>query len=981
MSRLFTNWHKYFLSCLFICMLGSVFVMPSFGQTTVKINPKVQRFIGNVSELERNKYFNLHSSGNDADVRQFFSDYNVFPSRGFWGPYSYSKSKGNPVGTYPSSKSGNDNVRNVTRFVGTEHPKSVFLDGVDPEKAGDWAVEYYKNYVDESGRPEFFEPMNEPFVHAVDFYDGQWIDSEEDRIKRQMAQVFASVGKKIHAEPTLAKMKVIGYSAAWPSMELKDFRHWDENMKLFMDIAGADMDAFATHLYDGVNVTGQNNLRSGSNSEAILDLIETYSFIKWGIVKPHAITEYGGITKGFEDHFTDLESIQAIRSINHMLFNLLDRENVMDISIPFITDKSQWHMNAGNNYQPYGAALFIPTNIGEANVEGWRFSPRIHFYELWKNIEGRRIKVETDNPDVQVHGFVKGNTLFIAFNNLDNKTQTVQLNFEETAGELVKLTTKSLKIYDDIDPVMSINEATSAPASLELIAGETVVLEYEFEAEIKQTSASKETKYYSTTYLQPIKGNTTLSFGFSNVTINKGTATLLMGIGRKHDRSKQPTIKVNGTAVNVPDNWKGQDQAHRDDFFGVIEIPVDLSLLKEENTVEVTFPDDGGHVSSLILEVKNDDATVDKDEAIHIESPKTEVIQSQEVKVKLSYNANVSRDIVAEFWSSEGWIAETRATVQAGEGEKELMISLPNLPELGGDYIIKSSIRPVGSNWQENIARHQINNISVVEALSTTSTLKIIVLDTENQPLQNALVALTNENQNFNTSQLTNENGVASFDVTPNADYNYIVTKENFNESTGTVTANQSEVEKTVALSENITIIPLVANAGEDQTVDAGELVALDASASSPEGITFQWTTISSIQLQNSTSANPTFTAPEVDEETTFVFEVNISKEDQTDADQVNITVVPRKDNEIPTAIGTDQNSVKIYPNPVHNVLNIDVAFNAVLFMYDVLGNKILEQNLLKGKNNLNLSYEKRGVYIIYIHSDQEHQSFKLIKE
>ena len=27
-----------------------------------------------------------------------------------------------------------------------------------------------------------------------------------------------------------------------------------------------------------------------SNMEAILDLIETYSYVKWGIIKPHAIT-------------------------------------------------------------------------------------------------------------------------------------------------------------------------------------------------------------------------------------------------------------------------------------------------------------------------------------------------------------------------------------------------------------------------------------------------------------------------------------------------------------------------------------------------------------------------------------------------------------------------------------------------------------------------------------------------------------------
>ncbi|MBD0401541.1 T9SS type A sorting domain-containing protein [Flammeovirga sp. EKP202] len=975
MSRLITIKDKCIMYCLFISMWSGAFISPLQAQTTVNINPKVQRYIGNVSELERNKYFNLHSNSGDADVKKFFEDYNAFPSRGFWGPYSYSNSKGNSVGTYPSEKTGNSNERKVTRFVGTEHPKSAFKDGLDPVKAGEWAVEYYKNYVDDNGRPEFFEPMNEPFVHAKDFYEGGWNLAEEDRIKKQMAELFASVGKKIHAEPSLAKMKVIGYSSAWPSWELRDFSNWDENMKMFMDIAGADMDAFATHLYDGVNVTGQNNLRSGSNSEAILDIIETYSFIKWGIVKPHAITEYGGITRGFEDRYTDLESIQTVRSINHMLFNLLDRENVIEISIPFITDKSTWHMNAGNNYQPYSAALFIPTNIGEANVEDWRYAPKIHFYELWRNVQGRRIQVETNNPDVQVHGFVKDQKLFMAFNNLDENEQTVQLNFVESAGTLVKMTTKALKIYDDKDPVMSIDETTTAPSSLTLIPGETVVMEFEYNESIKQTKASKETKYYSTTYLQPIKTNTAMTFGFSDVVIKEGTATLLMGIGRKHDRSKQPTVKVNGTEISVPNNWKGLDQAHRDDFFGVIEIPVDIALLKEENTVEVTFPDAGGYLSSLILEVKNNEENTQKDEAIHIHSPKSEIIQGQEVKVKLSYNANVSRDIVAEFWTSSNWVAEARATVPAGESQKELLITLPNLPELGDGYIIKSSIRPVGSTWQENIARYQVDNISVVKEYSKTMIVNLTVFDEENNAINDAIVTLSNNDETLQESALTDQNGMASFEIIEKGEYTYSVSKKNFEVATGVLNIDQSNFDKEIILSE--IIIPLVAHAGEDQTVEAGSTVTLDGSSSSPDGINFSWSTTSSIAIQNSTSSKPTFIAPNITESTIYTFELTITREEETATDQVSITVTPS----IPTSIDTLKDNIKIYPNPAQDLLKIDVNSSSLMTMFDILGNEIFQQTLLAGKNILNLSYERAGLYIINVQSDNGTKSFKLIKE
>ena len=916
MLRTNTSNSRKLVSYLKGCLLGILFIPTVHGQTTVKVNTSVQRFIGNVSEIERNKYFNLHSNSRDQDLNNFYNDYNAFPSRGFWGPFSYSKGQGNDVGTYPTPRDGNDNERNVTRFVGTEHPRSVFEDGLDAEKAAEWVAEYYSNFVNDESRPEFFEPMNEPFVHAHDFYEGNWDNSEEDRIKRQMSEVFSAVGQKIHETPALNKMKVIGYSAAWPSLELRGFTHWEENMKLFMDIAGDNMDAFATHLYDGVNVTGQNNLRSGSNSEAILDLIETYSYIKWGVVKPHAITEYGGITRGFDDHYTDLESIQTIRSINHMLFNLLDRENVIDISIPFVTDKSTWHLTEANDYQPYGAALFIPTNIGEPVVDGWRFSPKIHFFELWRNVEGKRIQISTDNPDVQVHGFVKENMLYLAFNNLDDETQSVNLEFIGEIGDVSTITTKSLKIYDDVDPDMDISTSTTLASNFDLIEGETVVMEVEFAEVLEQTQTQTETKYYTSTHLQPINANVGITFEFSDVMVGEGEASLLLGIGRKHDKSKHPVVKVNGTEINVPTNWKGLDQANRDDFFGVIDIPVDIELLNETNTVEVTFPDSDGHISSLILEVKNIEEGSQEDEAILILDPTSEVLQGTEVNVKLSYVAHTARDVVAEFWSPNSWLAEARATVQAGSGEQDLTITLRDIPELGEGYIIKSSIRPVGTNWTENIARHQLNDISVVDEIEevTPYVATFSIKDENNDNITGAEITLMNESINFSQTLSSDEEGVATFEVEQGVTYSYTVSKDGYDDATGTITASETLTEEAVQL--NMTeVITVVANAGTDQTVEAGDLVTLDGSASSPEGITYLWSTTSDITLDNNTTASPSFNAPDVEEETVITLELTVSLGDETDTDEVTITITPTEEEETSYTVAfsvTDTNDDKL---------------------------------------------------------------------
>ncbi|GAB3649833.1 hypothetical protein GCM10028791_16110 [Echinicola sediminis] len=595
----------YLKSFCALTLSASLFMLASesLGQSLVEFDPTCQRFINEVTTLDRSKYFTIHSSGYDAEHTALYEQYNVGQGRGFWAAFSAAKQKTGKVAEYPAFKTGDNSLRPVSRKIGTEHPYNTFVDGMDTEKAADWAVNYFTHWVSEQERPEFFEVMNEPFVHAKDFYEGGWNNDENIRIKRQMAKLYGKVGEKFDQSPALANMKVIGYSSAWPSLELQDFGHWEENMKMFMDVAGAHMDAFATHLYDGVNVEGQDNKRSGSNSEAILDLIENYSYIKWNTVKPHAISEYGAIEKGYGENYSDLASVQTVRSINHILFGLLEREDLMEISIPFITGKALWHINEANNYQPYQAVLWKPTNIGEPTPAAWEYTPRITFYELWKNVKGERIWIKSDNPDVQAQAFLDGNMLYLAFNNLDEQSQGFQLEGYDVP-DVSQITVKRLKIYPDKAHEMIIEQWDDLPPSLSLVAGETVVLEVNLKEipSLENTVVSK--KYYPENYLEPILANTPISYSFDGVEKKPdGYAVLRMSIGRKHDKSKQPTVKVNDKIVQVPDNWKGYDQSNRDDFFGMIEIPVPYAFLQAQNQVEVTFPDSQGHISSMILQV------------------------------------------------------------------------------------------------------------------------------------------------------------------------------------------------------------------------------------------------------------------------------------------------------------------------------------------------------------------------------------------
>jgi len=592
-----------------LCTLMLASIALNVNAETVSIDHTTQRYLGDVSELDRTKYFTVHSSNNDADLTKFYRDYNVTQGRSFWGPYSYANSKTGEVGVYPTVGRTTTDVAQVQKGrVATEHPSSVLRYNTDVLAGAKWAVDYYKSTALNGSIPEIFEPMNEPFVHADDdvFAPGR---PNVPAMREKMADWFAEIGKQIHLAPELANMKVIGYSSAWPSLELWNFGHWERYQKMFMDRAGEHMDGFATHLYDGINVTGQSNYRSGSNSEAILDMIEAYSYLKWGVVKPHAITEYGGIESGFPREYSDLKSAQGIVSFNNMMFNLLERENDMLISIPFITDKSTWFLNAANGYHPYGPVLFRASNLGEPNPTGWVYTVRINFYEMWKEFKGKRVEVRTNNPDIQAQAFAHNNKLYVAVNNLDTEVQNVDLNFVKGLEGLQDVRIKAAKIYLDKDPVFTNELLTSAPTNLNLIAGETVTLEYTFANNLAFDNAIRSQKYYSTTFLQPIRANQVITFNYSGIKTGVGKANIRMTIGRKHNRSKAPIVRVNGTRVQVPSNWAGYDQAGRSDFFGTIVIPFPAQLLSENSTVTMEFPDSDGHVASAILQVETYDTT------------------------------------------------------------------------------------------------------------------------------------------------------------------------------------------------------------------------------------------------------------------------------------------------------------------------------------------------------------------------------------
>ncbi|AWB65264.1 carbohydrate-binding protein [Saccharobesus litoralis] len=626
----------------------------------VRVDINTLQYFDDSLTLDRQKFFNQHDSQFNAwlydveDVDYMRNELNAGVGRQFWGPMSTAKALKQ---SYPSTETAkiegkksiesfnNHKLRSTysNRSVMTEHPRTVVTDLNDNIVEGArWAADYFEYYYTDESRPLFFEPMNEPFVHAKDFVPGGWDAKKNFVMTQHMSDWFKEIGKEFDKRPALKDMYVMGFSSAWPSLELNDFNHFKERQKMFMDRAGDYIDSFSFHLYDGVNVTGQSNRRSGSNAQAIIDIIETYSMVKWDKVKPHALTEYGGIidrpklpnakSKKDQEYFYD-ETIasQEIKSYNHMLMEFLDREERILTSIPFITGHATWYWPTHEGH-PYSATLWRPdpakirlntnTNryefINPKDKNNYLPTPKIKFYQLWNEVKGNRLATESSDPDIQTKAYVDGDTVYIALNNLEDESKTVNLAVGAGAGYQYKnLTLKRLAVPTDSPATLQVDSkkvsgyvssSQLAANVIELAPYETVVYQYQFNKTVKADTQLRRETYYSDDFLQPIKANQPITIKFNQVDLTTSsqqhsTALLRMSIGRKHDKSKQPIVTINGSSVTVPNDWAGYDQANRKDFFGAIEIPVPMSLLKKNNQVRLTFPDTQGHVSSVVLEV------------------------------------------------------------------------------------------------------------------------------------------------------------------------------------------------------------------------------------------------------------------------------------------------------------------------------------------------------------------------------------------
>ncbi|WP_096084999.1 agarase [Agaribacterium haliotis] len=478
---------------------------------------------------------------------------------------------------------------------------------------GQYLANFFKqdnNSASETGMPKatWVEVMNEPLYDLVTDREGLDNQVEPDTIFEYHNAVASEVQKSNPGLP------VGGYTVAFPDFDRDNFQRWEERDKRFIDIAGANMDFFSVHLYDFPCFNNSERYRKGSNVEATLDMLEAYSLIELNEVKPLVISEYGAaIHCMFNQGWNAERNTLQMRAINSLLMAFLERPDVVAKTIPFIVVKAEW---GREGEIPYGPRLMVQgKERGDSDSgEQWVYSDLVLFYQLWAEVNGTRVDSKTTDLDVLSDVYVDGDTAYIILNNLVFDDKEIALNqYGLNGNTITAVNIKHLTTSDDQWQASSIIESNSAtlPESVTLGAEATMIIKVSFASELAIDQQSNESKYYADSYKQAISANSAIEFNINDVeTGSTGEAVLRLGVGRDHGRSLQPNIALNGTVVdNSGIDYRGYDQQRgssmtgRDNFFGILELSVPYDLLQQNNTLSVSFEDDGGYVSSAALQV------------------------------------------------------------------------------------------------------------------------------------------------------------------------------------------------------------------------------------------------------------------------------------------------------------------------------------------------------------------------------------------
>ena len=606
----------------------------------IMVYPETTRAIGGVAELDRKRYFCVSDQGTDFDkrIKPEIYDYLVNdlqiafgrrlgpvqweattlkedPDRPGYADLTPLKEKKLPEPGAQFVEDFGPNLDVAAHGNHNAYPEYMGkyqLDGAEYHGKPEWIPEnidaaaelaaavFKYNYTD-FDRPRYYEPLNEP--HWKYFVDPH------------MAEWHLKVMEKVHE---LTPDVLVGGMCQSVSYFFRNNYQNFTGMKGFMDLTEDKMDFYSFHTYDYLRWRDgefKGRIQSGLALEGSLDLVQNHAVNTFGKEVKVVVSEQGGYVHSEPRGEYDGEalaaqimkqnypgadansweykmkkrSIVSFVHVSSIIANTLaftEHPHVVLKSVPFLLPNT-WAWDT-----KYYASLYVPENY--TNKDVWVETPLLDFYKLFRGIDGRRVKVIAEDPDLQTRAFVNGSTLYLAINNQSRRPEHVSLSGIGTENVEMRRLGRSADFS-----MYYKEEQVKTPDVLEVAGRESIVIVADYGKPIEEKMRVNERICYGDEIIQPLSE---AKFKIEVPVKEKiDYAVLRVGLTRKTESSKEPVITLNGKKLEVP----LEDSADRfaDGEYGITKLVyLDPSKLKAKNTVKVSFKDsDEGAVGTAVI--------------------------------------------------------------------------------------------------------------------------------------------------------------------------------------------------------------------------------------------------------------------------------------------------------------------------------------------------------------------------------------------
>ncbi|MEQ8209861.1 MAG: beta-agarase [Lacipirellulaceae bacterium] len=463
-------------------------------------------------------------------------------------------------------------------------------------------------------RPRYFEPVNEPHWSFIG------------------AEHLANWHLKTHSA---VHDRGLDVEVGGPCNSVCYFYRNDFNafngVKNFINNTKGQLDFYSFHAYDYLNWNGQDlvgRISSGLPLEGMIDLVQNHLVNEFGEQKGIVISEHGGYVTGSQgrptaeevgdllaakyfpegegfEHEMRKRSIQSHVLVSAIMANTLtfmDHPHVIKKAVPFILPESMaWDPK-------YYSTLYVPYDFTDRSR--WVETRNSDFYKFFRDVQGERVIIKGGDPDIQARAFADKDRLIIVVNNLSDELHDVKLDFPQPKESTEPQETKSKKIVlrrygrnEDYTPYLT-EENIESLEQLQLAGREAVLVAVEYDQEIPVKGTFNETPHYGSQlavkatkekparFLVEIPAAKELAF-----------ATLRLSISRPFDADPNVLVKVNGKRVEFPlEDAVSRLAEEGREYASTKIVQLDRKLLREQNRVEVSFPDDrGGTVGSVVI--------------------------------------------------------------------------------------------------------------------------------------------------------------------------------------------------------------------------------------------------------------------------------------------------------------------------------------------------------------------------------------------